>query len=163
MFKLGIVFNIIVFAIIGFYLYLRTDTLVKKQVLSPATSIPTDVEVPVTEHSPTVDEIWDGVNKWRVKNNLPPFIKSERLCDMAKARIFEVKRDWSHDGFYPMNKRFFTNAETGENLARDWKDVDSLIHAWEQSPLHLKNLTYNFKYSCIETDGFNIVQIFANF
>ena len=110
------------------------------------------------------NKLFQLVNDWRVQNGYRPFIKSDSLCKIATVRLSEIEKDFSHDGFSA--KRFFPNAPTGmsgENLAEKYQTEKTTLNAWLNSPEHLANLKYPYKYSCIETSGTYAVQEFATF
>lgn len=109
------------------------------------------------------DKLWSLVQNWRIKNNLQPYTKDQRLCDIANKRLAEIPNDWSHNGFYKYIYNYPKNTYFGENLARGYTVEDTTLQDWLFSPEHRKNLNYNFRYSCIETQGTYAVQEFANF
>lgn len=120
---------------------------------------------PTPTTSPNGDVLFDKVNKWRIDNKLKPFTKTDRVCDSAKIRLYEIKSDFSHNGFISSR---FCNSKTegciiGENLAKGNMTEDEILEAWLASPLHRENIEFNFVYSCIVTEGNFVVQHFGSF
>ena len=46
------------------------------------------------------EKLFSLVNSWRVSESLAPYIKDERLCDLARIRLPEIKTKFSHDMFW---------------------------------------------------------------
>jgi len=111
------------------------------------------------------DTIFNLVNEWRVSQKLAPFKKKDGLCDAAKIRIYEIERNWSHEGFeYSRIKRFsgYASAEFGENLADFISGTEEdVLNGWLNSPEHLKNIKDNFVYTCVISDGGHVVELLA--
>lgn len=118
-----------------------------------------------TQHSASSfskEKLFDLVQRWRYENNLQPYTNSNEVCEIAKLRLQETSTNWSHEGFE--GKRFctFDNCEFGENLARGYNNEEQLLTDWLNSASHSANLKADYQYSCIESDGDNVVQIFGN-
>lgn len=111
------------------------------------------------------DTIFNLVNDWRITQNLTPFKKLNGLCDAGKVRVYEIKRDWSHNGFEYLRIRQFSgyaSGEFGENLADfTWGTEEEVLAKWINSPSHLKNIKDNYIYSCVVTDGGRVVELLA--
>lgn len=115
----------------------------------------------VTAKTLDQDKLWEAVQDWRVKNNLKPYIKDEYLCILARMRLPEIEKDWSHNGAF---KRTPSNYKVlGENLARGFFDEKETLNAWLASASHAANLRFNFTHSCIQTDKTYAVQMFASY
>lgn len=111
------------------------------------------------------DTIFNLVNEWRVSQKLAPFKKKDGLCDAAKVRIYEIEKDWSHEGFeYSRIKRFsgYASTEFGENLADFITGTENdVLNGWLNSSEHLKNLKDSFIYTCVISDGGHVVELLA--
>ncbi len=106
--------------------------------------------------------LWQLINDFRTNNNLRTFTQSPKLCTMAEKRLVETKTDWSHNGFYN-HVNDFPYTRIGENLVKGYFTEQLTLQAWLKSPLHKKNLTSGFIYSCLRCEENRCVQIFANF
>ena len=117
------------------------------------------------EYNLDSDKLWMIVNDWRISEGLAEYQKSELLCDIARSRIYQVKSDWSHNGFVPTLNRIVGNQyhDIGENLAKDHISEEQTLSNWLLSPSHRQNLDANYRYSCVVTDEQYAVQIFGNF
>lgn len=112
------------------------------------------------------DKLWSLIQDWRMSQNLQTYIKDQRLCKFVKVRLGEIKENFSHKGFEDRstNNSFpFFYQELGENLAAGITYEESILFAWLNSPSHRENLDKEYKYSCLETEGFYVIQLFANF
>lgn len=111
-------------------------------------------------------KMWNTVQEWRVSTSREEYIKDETLCELASSRVEEIRTEWSHSGFYKSSDKIVFNKtnkfkELGENLAKQFRSEPSVLKGWLDSPTHRDNLEYGFKYSCIKTDGDNVVHIFG--
>jgi len=108
------------------------------------------------------EELLDIVQEWRVDNNYPPYLNSDKLCQVAEKRLNEVDTDWSHNGFYDEVSICGDELCTlGENLAKNYVSEKEILAAWLNSHLHKDNLVDDFEYTCIRSDGRLVVQIFG--
>jgi uncharacterized protein YkwD len=107
------------------------------------------------------DKLWDTVQDWRIANNLTPYIKDEELCILARMRLPEIKKDWSHNGW--LNRLPSRYSKYAENLARGYTDETAVLDAWLKSASHAANLKDNYTNSCIQTDDTYAVQLFRSF
>lgn len=107
-------------------------------------------------------KLWRMINEYEAGNNLRPFIESPKVCMMAEKRLIETKTNWSHAGFY-IHLNDFTYTRIGENLVKGYYSEQSTFQAWLNSPLHKKNLTSGYTYSCLRCEENRCVQIFASF
>ena len=123
------------------------------------------IEIALPTLSPiSADRLFDTVNKWRVDNGYPAYIKSDLLCQIAEKRLKQIKTDWSHDGFMSDDVNCGeVKCHLGENLAKDINMEGLVLTEWLKSPKHLENLKYNYKYSCIKSEDNFVVHIFGNF
>lgn len=92
----------------------------------------------------------DLVNRYRSGHGLPAIVVNGGLCRLARERLEEVKTDWSHDGFNNRNLYTYCPECTaiGENLARDFDNLENVILMWNRSPSHRKLLLSNYRFGC---------------
>lgn len=94
------------------------------------------------------------VNTYRADHKLPPLTISPQTCVLAMERLGDMKKEWSHKGFYRrLNESFFDGGYWGENLARYGMTPEETVSAWDASPLHKANLLTPMDEGCIATDG----------
>lgn len=87
-------------------------------------------------------------NKIRKKNNLNELIIDARLSSAAQKKADDMIKNnyWSHNsptGASPwdfINNSGFSYISAGENLAKNYPDIESLISAWMSSETHRKNI-----------------------
>lgn len=94
------------------------------------------------------DELLKLTNGERQKKNLKPLSRSTKLDQAAELKLNDMvgKNYWDHvspSGKSPWN--FFSLVGysyiyAGENLARDFYDVESLVNAWMNSKEHKENI-----------------------
>ena len=106
------------------------------------------------------DKLWLLIQNWRMSQNLQTYIKDQNLCDIAKIRLQEIEIDFSHNGFLNMNLPF---KEGAENLIVGYTSEEESLLMWLNSPSHLEDLKYPYTYSCVATNDYYAVQVFANF
>lgn len=109
-------------------------------------------------------KLFDLVNEYRGKHQLPILEKSELLCEFAGIRIPQIKKDWSHEGALNLFEYYEKRGNLqymGENLAKDLDSESSAIRGWIDSLKHKENLDYPYTESCIRCEGTYCVQIFA--
>lgn len=109
------------------------------------------------------DKLFSLVNAWRVSQGYQPYTIDNRLCNLASQRLIELKQGgFSHEGFY---KHFndFHYRDLAENLIQGEFYNEKALQEWLRSPGHRSNLNFAYSYSCLKSDGYNAVQIFANF
>ena len=143
----------------------------KPQLLPQATPTPTpQPEVSATSKgTPQVkvinpEVLLNVVNEWRVENGYSAYQVDQRLCDMGFERLEQIPSDWSHDQFEPtLNKHFNGYNFFGENLARGYSYEADVLSAWLDSPTHRDNLEARVPLTCIVTDGYFVVHLFAQF
>lgn len=143
------------------FLYMYMDS--RQPKIMPSTKLVTPTLIPAPSPYPfSEDKLWSLVNDWQTSQGWKPYIKDQRLCDLADIRLEETSKDWSHNGFFAHSKDF-VNINLGENLARDYITEETTLKAWLKSPSHKKNLTSPYTYSCIQCEGDRCVQLFGNF
>jgi uncharacterized protein YkwD len=82
----------------------------------------------------------DRINDYRKEKGLRPLTDNTSLNqtaqDSAKA-IFTGERGWSHDGYIASISAQYTGWYTiGENLARNYDSIETVLRAWKESPSH---------------------------
>lgn len=95
------------------------------------------------------DHIYTLVNDERVKANLKPLKINEKLVEAAQLRAKDILStgDWSHEAPHSgntytkvMTQVKYDNSKKGENLAKDYRDDNSIVVAWMNSPEHKENI-----------------------
>ncbi len=99
-------------------------------------------------NSLTSDNTICQINNWRISQGRRSYTVSPDLCFIANARVLEIKKDWSHNGFWKYTKSGEFQAQA-ENIARNYTTTSGMVEAWLASPDHRKNLDNTYKYSCI--------------
>lgn len=107
--------------------------------------------------------LFNLVNDYRARNNLSTFTKSVITCGIATVRLDGIKRELSHDDFFPLVEAQdnWGYERIGENLAKGWQSEDITLSNWITSPTHKYNLDYPYTESCIRCENGYCVQIFA--
>lgn len=105
------------------------------------------------------DTLFDLVQKFRLENNLSPYIKSDFLCSIAQTRLQEIQQEFSHKQF--IAARFCQNCTLSENLSRGYNSDQLVLDQWLASPSHSEILHRNYTHSCIKIDNIHVVQIFG--
>lgn len=104
----------------------------------------------------TASQVLEETNTKRKNEGLPPLTLNKKLSNaaVAKATYMFDHQYWSHtapDGTTPwtfIQKSGYSYSIAGENLARDFGDISSMISAWMNSPTHRANILQK-KYSDI--------------
>jgi hypothetical protein len=101
----------------------------------------------------TPERVIELTNKEREKQSLNPLKENKLLSEAARQKAADMFafNYWSHispSGRTPWT--FFTDVGykyqyAGENLARDFRDPESVVRAWMESPTHRENVV-NAKY-----------------
>lgn len=94
------------------------------------------------------DKIVEYTNQYRLQEGKKPLILNDSLTQAAlsKAQNMFIDNYWAHispDGtepWYFITQSGYEYAHAGENLARDFKDPQSVVNAWIDSPSHRKNI-----------------------
>jgi len=103
------------------------------------------------------------VNEWRINNNLQPFTKNEKLCEITQNRVKEIQVTYSHIGFIEKNLSTKHNAYFGENIGRGYTKEQDILNEWLNSPNHLNNLKNPiYTQTCISCENNYCVQIFSS-
>lgn len=108
------------------------------------------------------NKLWSLVNEHRIKLGLKPFIKDQRLCEIANIRSIDIQKDYSHDQFIPRLPKDSLNQIYSENIVSAINE-DLALKGWLVSTPHRKAIDGNWTYSCIATNGSFAVQIFSSF
>lgn len=128
--------------------------------IPPITPTPTELI-----HRVDQDVLFNLVQQWRMENNLQTYVKSDLLCKIAEIRVREIYSDFSHRGLKGKAAKYCPNScllseNIAENIVTGEADV---LKAWLNSPPHAAALRQDFKYSCLRSDGIEVVQLFSNF
>jgi len=94
------------------------------------------------------DKIIEYTNQYRLQEGKEPLILNDNLTQAALSKAQDMFTDnyWAHispDGtepWYFIAQSGYEYAHAGENLARDFKDPQSVVDAWIDSPSHRKNI-----------------------
>jgi uncharacterized protein YkwD len=89
-------------------------------------------------------DVLTAINKVRIDNNLPAFEYYSILEDTASQKIDEIestqKAEHGSNWSVKIKEKIPNYKVTGENMAQSYDDVESLVKAWLESPLHKKNI-----------------------
>lgn len=110
------------------------------------------------------NKLWSLIQDWRTKSNLKPYIKDQRLCDIAKERATELYKLGyldNHEGFLSRYSSY--PFVLSENASAFHPNEISALNGWINSPTHLKNLQKLYLYSCLKCKDTFCVQIFSSF
>lgn len=115
--------------------------------------------------------IENEINKFRESNGLNTLERYDPLCDLAKVRVYEIKTDWSHDGFEKRSEDIYTRfcnrdpivcTHAGENLAKGtFENEMDLIDGWANSEGHRENMLSNYNVQCVAASENHYVSLFA--
>lgn len=94
------------------------------------------------------EDILLAVNSVRNDNGQINLVENKQLSYAASIKLADIQKYqyWSHDNPQSGKKwlEFIRESNysfaTGENLAKGFDDIDSIINAWLKSPSHRKNL-----------------------
>ncbi len=103
------------------------------------------------------------INEWRLQENRQPLINNNELCQMAKIRIYDIQRNFSHAGFNTLASKLFPTSHIGENLIMGAYSEQSALTSWLNSASHAVNLRFPYKSTCITTYKNTAVQLFSDF
>ena len=106
------------------------------------------VDILGTESNITINSLLEKTNQEREKNNQNPLVLNQKLNQAAllKAKNMFSEQYWAHiapDGTPPW--KWFSDAgynydEAGENLAKNYSSIDTVMTAWMNSPEHRENI-----------------------
>ena len=119
--------------------------------------------VPQTKVEVSEEAVFTVINDYRTSVGKIRFKKSERLCDWGKIRLYEVKRDWSHNGFDPERVCILEGCHLGEVLTRDIESANEAVEAWLNSKTHKEILDWDFEWGCIIAEDGYVVGEFGTF
>lgn len=90
------------------------------------------------------NDILIAINKVRVENNLPILEAYSVLEQTALQKINEIestqKAEHGLNWSVKIKEKIPNYKVTGENMAQGYNNVESLVKAWLDSPLHKKNI-----------------------
>jgi uncharacterized protein YkwD len=103
-------------------------------------------------------QIYNLINDYRAKNNLPKLSWNPKICDYAKTRLNQIHSDWSHNGYWNTPPFYVKVAYTGENLANSTLSESQTLKDWINSPEHKANIENpHFTQTCIASDVYQNV------
>ena len=108
------------------------------------------------------DKLFELIQQYRLDNHLKQFKTSNFICDIARIRLEEIKKSFSHEGF--STERFcYSQCSLGENLAQKYQinQEEKLLNDWLNSQNHAAEIKSSYTHSCLKTDGNYVVQIFG--
>lgn len=147
-----------IFIVLSVILVLLWLNLNKSQVIVEEIKLPSPTPV---QRSIDADKLFQLVNDWRIENGYQPYKKSDFICNVASVRLGDTLTTFSHDGFSA--DRFCKECTLGENLAKGFSSEQAILGAWLKSPIHHKELTLPYTYSCIKTSKDYVVENFSYF
>ena len=108
--------------------------------------------------------LWSLIQDWRVKNNLEPYIKDQRLCKIALERSIEQCKL----GFLDNHKGFLARYSSypfriAENALAFYPNESEALNGWLNSPKHLSILKKSYSHSCLKCLNGYCSQIFSSF
>lgn len=103
------------------------------------------------------EKLWQITNDWRLSEGRKPFIRDQRLCDIANGRVNDGLD--SHKGLLERYSAY--PYVISENLGIDISEQE-MLRGWLLSTPHATALRASYKYSCIATKDNFAVQIFSN-
>lgn len=88
------------------------------------------------------DYILEGINSIRADNGLVPLSNNRQLERAAQERAASLCEigELDHYGWLGSVAKYYDYAESGENLAYNYYDRDTLIGDWMSSPTHYSNI-----------------------
>lgn len=128
-------------------------------------------EKPVVSDRITAKNILALTNYERAKVGLPALIENELLTEAAEKKADDMDENdyFEHEPEGRLSYIDFIKNEgyvysiIGENLARDFSDVQSVVDAWIESPGHRANvLSSRYTETGISVEGGFVVQMFGN-
>lgn len=121
-----------------------------------------------TPHIFSEDKLWSLIQNWRTSQGLQPYIKDQRLCDIAKDRAHDMvllDNQDDHEGFYKKYSNYPSSLQ--ENTEYTWDEKIGLDQ-WLNSPSHKQALEKQYAYSCLACESIGRAtaqycsQIFSN-
>jgi len=144
-----------------------------------ATPKPTPTDTPTPTATPTLtatpqpmvssnpgglnaDKLFSMVQNYRTSNNLPPFQKDDRACNVAEARAPQVEEEIDdghmHSGLKAMNLPYWNT----ENIIT-MRTEEEAFNWWINDPIHHDAIVGDYKYSCLACSGNACAEEFTNF
>jgi uncharacterized protein YkwD len=109
------------------------------------------------------EKLLNLINQFRIKNGLTEVVKEPQLCQLAQDRSREIYSEivvthTMHQGLRNRNLPY----RISENLIYMGSEEKALSW-WINSPVHLKTLLSDNKYSCGACQGHSCSQLFTNY
>lgn len=110
---------------------------------------------------PTGYQVLEELNKYREKNNLPPFVLWDVLCNNISSRAIQYRETNSHDGFKEfLNKNMPRGLKVTEILVSG-NTAKEMVDKWASSPGHDLAIKSNSR-ACIYSSRGVAVGLLAN-
>ncbi len=106
------------------------------------------------------DKLLTLVNEWRVSEDRQPYVKDERLCNIAKDRVENDSPMDNHEGF--IRKYSSYPYAIQENLVTETSEAKMLTR-WLNSVPHHETLNKPYTHTCIACKEHYCSQIFSSF
>lgn len=119
----------------------------------------------IQEPTPTpinldAEKLFEIIQSWRTSENLQPYVKDERLCEIARTRVTEDEPQDNHAGLYKRYRNLPYLISENTTIALNEQGA---LNLWLDSPPHAKALREKYQYSCVACKGNYCSQIFSNF
>ena len=108
------------------------------------------------------ERIFELVNQYRTSQDLAPFERDDKVCELTQARSSELGAELNngtiHSGLYGRGLPYwiFENAKVGSN-------EEGTVAWWISSPLHHQSIVGDYKFSCARCTGNHCSQLFTSF
>ena len=108
------------------------------------------------------ERIFELVNQYRTSQDLAPFERDDKVCELAQVRSTELRAELNngtiHSGLYGRGLPYwiFENAKVGSN-------EEGTVAWWISSPLHHQSIVGDYKFSCVRCTGDHCSQLFTSF
>jgi uncharacterized protein YkwD len=122
---------------------------------------PVSAVTPTKQAELNADKLWSLIQEWRESEGLQPYIKDQRLCEIAKDRA-DDNIDY-HKGFMEKYDTPEYPFVMQENSVWGYSSEEYSLNGWLNSPPHRETLEKPYTHSCVATYKNNAIQIFSNF
>lgn len=103
-----------------------------------------------SRNSITIDELFDKTNQTRESYDLEPLVLDKNLSKAAQLKANDMvdNKYWSHtspsgvEPWYWFDQVNYKYNEAGENLAKNFYNIDTVMLAWMNSSGHRDNILY---------------------
>lgn len=154
---------LLVFLFVGYFF--------SKQVISIQYPEPTPTPIPAATLRPYIPPapvelddryVWNDVQNWREREELPRYIEHQGLCKLAEKRVEQIKKEFKHITFSDADFRLAgVNGIISENIISRGSEY-VVLQGWLESPSHAAALRRkDFTHSCLRCSGEMCVQLFT--